>query len=104
MHLEQRRGVDYIQQLTNWIYTKPFDPTSLQKALIDMQPRYIVDTNRDSKIQELLSRITSYNVCYTKLLRYRFCYALRATFADLHLQNLFFGSHRFALTIVKKIL
>lgn len=55
MHLEQRRGVDYIQQLTNWIYTKPFEPTSLQKALVDMQPRYIVDTNRDSKLQELLA-------------------------------------------------
>lgn len=55
MHLEQRRGVDYIQQMMNWIYTKEFDPTPLQKAIINMMPRYIVDTNRDSKIQELLS-------------------------------------------------
>ena len=55
MHLEQRRGVDFIQQMLNWIYTKEFDPTPLQKAIIDMQPRYIIDTNRDSKIQELLA-------------------------------------------------
>jgi hypothetical protein len=55
MHLEQRRGVDYIQQMMNWIYTKEFDPTPLQKVIIDMQPRFIIDTNRDSKIQELLA-------------------------------------------------
>lgn len=55
MHLEQRRGVDYIVQLTNHIYTKDFAPTPLQKAIIDMSPRYIIDTNRDSKIQELLA-------------------------------------------------
>lgn len=55
MHLEQRRGVDYIVQLTNHIYTKDFAPTPLQKAIVDMLPRYIIDTNRDSKIQELLA-------------------------------------------------
>ncbi|OHE10909.1 MAG: hypothetical protein A2513_01055 [Sulfurimonas sp. RIFOXYD12_FULL_33_39] len=55
MHLEQRRGVDYIVQLTNHIYTKDFTPTPLQKAIVDMLPRYIIDTNRDSKIQELLA-------------------------------------------------
>lgn len=55
MHLEQRRGVDYIQQLTNHIYTKDFEPTPLQKIIVDMSPRYLIDTNRDSKIQELLA-------------------------------------------------
>lgn len=55
MHLEQRRGVDYIVQLTNHIYTKDFEPTPLQKSILDMAPRYIIDTNRDSKIQELLA-------------------------------------------------
>lgn len=55
MHLEQRRGVDYIQQMINWIYTKDFEPTSLQKAIVNMSPRYIIDTNRDSKLQELLA-------------------------------------------------
>lgn len=55
MHLEQRRGIEYITQLTNHIYTKEFDPTPLQKAVIDMMPRYIIDTNRDTKIQELLA-------------------------------------------------
>lgn len=55
MHLEQRRGVDYVTQLTNFIYTKDFEPTSLQKAIHAMNPRYIVDTNRDTKMQELLA-------------------------------------------------
>ncbi len=55
MHLEQRRGVEYMTQLINHIYTKPFEPTALQKAIVDMLPRYIIDTNRDTKIQELLA-------------------------------------------------
>ncbi|MCK9372073.1 MAG: SIR2 family protein [Sulfuricurvum sp.] len=55
MHLEQRRGVEYMTQLINHIYTKPFDPTPLHKAIVDMLPRYIVDTNRDTKFQELLA-------------------------------------------------
>lgn len=55
MHLEERRGVNYITQLVNHLYTKNFEPTPLQKAVIDMAPRYIVDTNRDTKIQELLA-------------------------------------------------
>ncbi len=62
MHLEQRRGVDYMRQLMNWIYTKEFEPTALQKAIVDMSPRYIVDTNRDSKIQELLAFTSHYVV------------------------------------------
>jgi len=55
MHLEQRRGVDYIQQMINWIYTKEFEPTPLQKAVFNMSPRFIIDTNRDTKMQELLA-------------------------------------------------
>ena len=55
MHLEERRGVNYITQLVNQLYTKDFDPTPLQKAIIDMAPCYIIDTNRDTKIQELLA-------------------------------------------------
>lgn len=55
MHLEQRRGVEYVTQLVNHIYTKAFKPTPLHKAIVDMMPRYIIDTNRDSKLQELLA-------------------------------------------------
>jgi len=55
MYLEQRRGVEYMTQLINHIYTKPFDPTPLHKAIVDMSPRYIIDTNRDTKFQELLA-------------------------------------------------
>ncbi|KIM11345.1 MAG: hypothetical protein KU37_06835 [Sulfuricurvum sp. PC08-66] len=55
MHLEQRRGVDYMVQLINHIYTKPFEPTQLHKSIFDMLPRYIIDTNRDTKMQELLA-------------------------------------------------
>lgn len=55
MHLEERRGVDYLRQLVNHLYTKDFEPTALHKVIVDMLPRYIIDTNRDSKIQELLA-------------------------------------------------
>lgn len=55
MHIEQRRGVEYMTQLINHIYTKPFEPTQLHKAIADMSPRYIVDTNRDTKLQELFA-------------------------------------------------
>lgn len=55
MHLEQRRGVDYITQLINHMYTKEFAPTPLHKAIHAMAPRYIIDTNRDTKMQELLA-------------------------------------------------
>jgi hypothetical protein len=54
MHLEQRRGREYIQQLTNWIYSKPFEPTEIHKEIVNLNPKYIIDTNRDSKFQELL--------------------------------------------------
>ena len=55
MHLEQRRGVDYIQQMMNWIYTKPFDATALHKAIFNMSPRFVIDTNRDAKMLELMA-------------------------------------------------
>jgi len=55
MHLEERRGMEYITQLVNHIYTKDYEPTPLHKALVDMMPRYIIDTNRDPKLQELLA-------------------------------------------------
>jgi hypothetical protein len=55
MHLEERRGVEYIKQLVNHLYTKDFEPTPLHKVIVDMLPRYIIDTNRDSKLQELLA-------------------------------------------------
>jgi len=55
MHLEQRRGVDYIRQLTNWIYTKDFEPTVLHKAIANMAPRFVIDTNRDAKMLELFA-------------------------------------------------
>ncbi|WP_415249549.1 SIR2 family protein [Sulfurimonas sp.] len=55
MHLEERRGVQYLTQLVNSIYAQDFEPTPLQKMIINMQPIYIIDTNRDSKIQELLA-------------------------------------------------
>jgi len=55
MHLEERRGVDYLRQLINFIYTKDYEPTLLHKAILNMMPRYIIDTNRDPKLQELLA-------------------------------------------------
>ncbi|MBU1642617.1 hypothetical protein KKE54_04595, partial [bacterium] len=55
MHLEERRGVDYLRQLVNHVYTKDYAPTPLHKAVLNMMPRYIIDTNRDPKLQELLA-------------------------------------------------
>lgn len=55
MHLEQRRGVEYMTQLITHIYSKDFEPTPLHKAIVAMSPRYIIDTNRDTKLQELLA-------------------------------------------------
>lgn len=55
MHLEERRGVEYLKQLVNHLYTKDFEPTPLHKVIVSMLPRYIIDTNRDSKLQELLA-------------------------------------------------
>lgn len=55
MHLEERRGVEYLTQLMNHIYTKDYEATQLHKAILDMMPRYIIDTNRDPKLQELLA-------------------------------------------------
>jgi len=55
MHLEERRGMEYITQLVNHIYCKDYEPTPLHKAILNMMPRYIIDTNRDPKLQELLA-------------------------------------------------
>lgn len=55
MHLEERRGIEYLTQLINHIYTKDYEATPLHKAILDMMPRYIIDTNRDPKLQELLA-------------------------------------------------
>ncbi len=55
MHLEERRGVEYLTQLVNHVYTKDYAPTPLHKAVMNMMPRYIIDTNRDPKLQEMLA-------------------------------------------------
>ena len=49
MHLEERRGVEYLTQLINHIYTKNYEATALHKAVLNMLPRYIIDANRDPK-------------------------------------------------------
>ncbi|WP_236618700.1 hypothetical protein [Lebetimonas sp. JH292] len=47
MHLEQRRGYEYIQQLTNWIYSKPFEPTEIHKEIVNLNHILIVgNTNK----------------------------------------------------------
>ncbi|MDO8453659.1 MAG: SIR2 family protein [Sulfurimonas sp.] len=54
MHLEERRGMSYLTQLVNHIYTKNYEPTALHKIMEALMPKYIIDTNRDPKMQELL--------------------------------------------------
>jgi hypothetical protein len=55
MHLEQRKGRQFMEQMMNHIYTKPFAPLEAQKKVLAYSPPYIVDTNRDDKIQSLLA-------------------------------------------------
>ncbi len=55
MHLEQRKGRQFMEQMMNFIYTKPFGPTEAHTKILPYHPPYIVDINRDPKMQELLS-------------------------------------------------
>lgn len=55
MHLEQRKGRQFMEQMMNFIYTKPFAPLEAQTKVLGYNPMYIVDTNRDDKIQSMLA-------------------------------------------------
>ena len=62
MHLEQRKGRQFMEQMMNFIYTKPFGPTEAHKKILPYNPPYIVDINRDPKLQEMLADESHYLV------------------------------------------
>lgn len=48
MSLEQRKGREFIVQMTNHIYaSKQYDIPTVYKILKDIQPKYLIDTNVD---------------------------------------------------------
>lgn len=48
MSLEQRKGRDFIIQMTNHIYSsKVYEIPYIYKVLKDIQPKYLIDTNMD---------------------------------------------------------
>lgn len=55
MNLEQRKGREYLEAVVNHIYSNPFKPLQVHNILHLLSPKYIVDTNRDTKLQELYS-------------------------------------------------
>lgn len=59
MSLEQKKGRIYIDGIFNQIYSKSFETPDIIDKLLSLNPPYIIDTNYDSKIQDLLK---SYNL------------------------------------------
>lgn len=54
MSLEQRRGRDFIVQMTNHIFTSnEYDLPSVYTWLEKIKPKYIIDTNMDDSLQKI---------------------------------------------------
>ncbi len=58
MSLEQKKGRNHIVGMVNLIYTKEFATPKIVEEILKCNPKYIVDTNYDSKIQEGLKSFT----------------------------------------------
>lgn len=56
MSLEQRKGRDFITQMTNHIYSsKEYELPLAYKLIEKVKPKYIIDTNMDDSIQKVYS-------------------------------------------------
>jgi hypothetical protein len=56
MSLEQRKGREFIIQMTNHIYSsKKYELPSVYKWLKELKPKYIIDTNMDDSLQKIYS-------------------------------------------------
>ena len=56
MSLEQRKGRDFIVQMTNHIYSsKDYEIPNTYKWLSKIKPKYIIDTNLDDSLQKIYS-------------------------------------------------
>lgn len=58
MSLEQRKGREFIIQMTNHIYSsKKYELPSVYKWLKELKPKYIIDTNMDDSLQKIYSDV-----------------------------------------------
>ena len=54
MSLEQRKGREFIVQMTNHIYSsKEYEIPDVYKWLKTIQPKYVIDTNMDDSLQKI---------------------------------------------------
>lgn len=58
MSLEQRKGREFIVQMTNHIYSsKEYDLPETYKWLETIKPKYVIDTNVDDSLQKIYSDV-----------------------------------------------
>lgn len=58
MSLEQRKGREFIIQMTNHIYSsKEYELPAVYKWLKELKPKYIIDTNIDDSLQKIYSDV-----------------------------------------------
>ena len=58
MSLEQRKGREFIIQMTNHIYSsKEYEIPDIYKWLKELKPKYIIDTNMDDSLQKLYNDV-----------------------------------------------
>lgn len=58
MSLEQRKGRDFIVQMTNHIFSsKEYDIPEIYKWLEEIKPKYVIDTNMDDSLQKIYSDV-----------------------------------------------
>lgn len=58
MSLEQRKGRDFIVQMTNHIFcSKEYELPKIYQWLQTIQPKYIIDTNLDDSLQKIYSDV-----------------------------------------------
>lgn len=56
MSLEQRKGREFIVQMTNFIYSsKEYEIPDTYKWLATLKPKYVIDTNMDDSLQKIYS-------------------------------------------------
>lgn len=81
MSLEQRKGREFIVQMTNHIYSsKEYDLPPAYKWLAQIKPKYVIDTNMDDSLQKvyedtehfLITGISRITADYDRFIIYKF--------------------------------
>lgn len=58
MSLEQRKGREFVTQMTNHIYSSsPYELPNVYKWLSKFKPKYVIDTNMDDSLQKVYSDV-----------------------------------------------